>query len=234
MSYRKGNPKSVKTDSVDIIVIMFHGMRIKPFDIPKFRGYLSDRYRGYDLIHNHMENDKLRYAYPSIQFKVTDGQPTIVGIGNGIEVLKAVFMDIAHLDIDGRQYKINEKSVRLDRIEFGQTSNAVEYRFVIPWMALNQDNHRKYKKLSWHERQPFLGNILRGNLKSLSKGLDYFIPDFENLNVQTDLKPVVRNFKNNKMICFKGSFETNFLIPDNLGIGKQTARGFGSVIKRKG
>ncbi len=225
-----GNTKSVKTVRDNVIVIMFHGLRLNPFDIPKFRGYLGDRYRDYDLIHNHMENDKLRYAYPSIQFKVTDGQPTIVGIGNGIKVLKRVFMDIAHLDIDGRRYEINEKSVRLDRVKFGQIECAVGYSFVLPWMALNQENHRKYKKLSWHERRPFLENILRGNLKSLSKGLDYFIPDFENLNVQTDLKPIVRNFKNIKMTCFEGTFATNFIIPDYLGIGKQTARGFGTVM----
>jgi hypothetical protein len=33
------------------------------------------------------------------------------------------------------------------------------------------------------------------------------------------------------MICFQGEFTTNFLIPDYLGIGKQVARGFGTVVK---
>jgi len=35
------------------------------------------------------------------------------------------------------------------------------------------------------------------------------------------------------MQCFTGDFTTNFLIPDFLGIGKQSARGFGVVRKRK-
>jgi hypothetical protein len=31
------------------------------------------------------------------------------------------------------------------------------------------------------------------------------------------------------MICFTGEFMVNFHIPDYLGIGKQVARGFGTV-----
>ena len=155
----------------------------------------------------------------------------IVGIGDGVDVLKKVFMGISDLDIEGKNISINEKSVRLDTVEFGQIEKPVDYHFVLPWMALNQVNHKTYLSLSWKEKRPFLENILGRNLKSLSKGFQYFIPDFENLQMQTNLKPVKRYFKNQRMLCFTGSFTTNFIIPDYLGVGKQTARGFGTVMQ---
>lgn len=222
---------SINTINIDRLILNFQNLRMKTFDIPKFRGYLASEYKNYTLIHNHLENGRLRYAYPLIQFKVIDSQPTIVGIGEGIEILKNVFLDIGELDINGRRYVINEKSVQLNQVEFGQTENPVTYQFLLPWMGLNQENYRKYKKLKWNERRFFLENILRGNMKSLSKAFGYFIPDFDNYYVQTDLKSTIRNFKNSRMICFNGKFTTNFLIPDYLGIGKQTARGFGTVVK---
>jgi hypothetical protein len=41
------------------------------------------------------------------------------------------------------------------------------------------------------------------------------------------------NFKNIPMVCFTGEFTMNFLLPDYLGIGKQVARGFGTVRRIK-
>ena len=213
----------------DRMIIRFGDIRLQPFDIPKFRGYLANKYPDYTLIHNHLSDNKYRYAYPSIQFKIIDGRPVIVGIGDGIEVLKHVFLDIKELDINGQGYQVGEKSIAFDSVEVGQADKRLDYCFLSPWMALNSDNYRKYRRLQWYEQRRFLETILGRNLKSLSKGFNYFIPDFDKLYVQADLKPAARNFKNIKMICFEGTFSTNFVIPDYLGIGKQTARGFGTV-----
>ena len=216
---------------IPLLIISFHGIRIHNFDIPGFRGYLATKYPQYTLLHNHLENNKLRYAYPRVQFKIIEETPSIIGICEGIEILKKVFMDIEELNIKGVTRRINEKSILLDRKEFGKVQRAVSYRFLTPWMALNQKNHATYDSLKWNDKRPFLENLIRGNLKSLAKGLHYYIPDFDNLHVQAVLAPVMRNFKNNRMICFTGGFSTNFLIPDFLGIGKQTARGFGTIVR---
>lgn len=85
--------------------------------------------------------------------------------------------------------------------------------------------------MKWNEKRPFLEKILLGNLKSISHGFGYWIQNFESLYVESSLRPVSRNFKNIRMTCFAGEFTTNFLIPDYLGLGKQTARGFGTVIR---
>ncbi len=216
-----------------LICVQFDSVHLRSFDIPKFRGYLSEKYSSYNLIHNHLEDNRLRYAYPQIQFKTINNKPVIIGLGEGIEILKKVFLDIQELKINQERLQINEKSVMLREWKLGQTEEQVKYRFISPWMALNQENHKKYIHLSWHEKRSFLERILAGNLKSLAKGFQYFIPDFDNLHVQLDLKPVTRNFKNIKMTCFSGTFQTNFFIPDHLGLGKQVARGFGVVERLK-
>ena len=61
--------------------IEFSGLPIKAFDIPKFRGSVAKQFSKFDLIYNYIENERLCYAYPSIQFKVIKGLPMIVDIG---------------------------------------------------------------------------------------------------------------------------------------------------------
>ena len=220
--------KKINSVYVQVLYVQFESVHLRAFDIPKFRGYLAKKYASYQLIHNHLENDKLRYAYPVIQFKTIVNKPVIIGIEEGIHVLKKVFLDINELRINKQRIQINEKSVMLREWKLGQADEVISYRFISPWMVLNQENHKKYKRMKWHEQRAFLEKILAGNLKSLSKAFNYFIPGFENLHVRLDIKPLTRNFKNIKMTCFTGTFQTNFHIPDHLGLGKQTARGFGS------
>jgi hypothetical protein len=54
------------------IVFTFPHLQLNPFDIPKFRGHPAQKYPHYPLLHNHLENGRLRYAYPAIQFKTID------------------------------------------------------------------------------------------------------------------------------------------------------------------
>ena len=96
-------------------------------------------------------------------------------------------------------------------------------------MALKEENYRKYKTLNQIEQQNFLKHLLRENLKTLSKGFVYTIPDIEEIKVEGFFKPRSVNFKNIKMLCFTGEFMVNFYIPDYLGLGRQSARGFGVV-----
>lgn len=130
---------------IKIVQIAFENLRLNVFDIPKFRGYLAEKFPNYALIHNHISDKKFRYAYPSIQFKVIDKVSTIIGIDDGIEILKQVFMDIDQVIIEGRKYSIDEKSILLREVEFGQSESQHSYEFITPYMALNQNNYVKYK-----------------------------------------------------------------------------------------
>ena len=40
--------------------------------------------------------------------------------------------------------------------KLGQTSNPLPYKFILPWMSLNQENSKIYKKSEWQEKRNFL------------------------------------------------------------------------------
>ena len=108
----------------------------------------------------------------------------------------------------------------------------VEYKFLTPWLALNQDNYERFANSGIDERTDILKKILTGNILSMAKGLGYWVE--EPIEVLIKLNPVKINYKNRKMIGFKGGFMTNFMIPNHLGLGKSVARGFGTVKKVNG
>lgn len=218
---------------IKVLKIAFLSTHLRKADIPKFRGFLADKYPNYNLMHNHLEEGKLRYSYPQIQFKTINGHPAIIGIKDGIAILKQVFMELNNIKIGDKEETIFEKSISLKEEEFGIAEDYIDYQFLSPWMALNQENYEKYKQMNRFEQIQFLKHILRENLKTISKGVDYTIPDVEKVKVEGNFVKQVVNFKSLKMLCFTGFFLTNFYLPDYLGIGKQVARGFG-MVKRIG
>lgn len=217
--------------TISIIQVQFPNNPLNEFDIPKFRGAIARQFPNYELIHNHLNDGRLRYKYPSIQFKTINRIPTIVGIGAGMDIVKKVFLDVGQIDIAGRNLKVWEKTILIRECILGQAEQYIQYRFTSPWMALKEENYETYNTLDPAERQHFLRHLLRENLKTLSKGVGYWIPAIDAVKVEGFFKETPRNFKNNRMICFSGEFMVNFHIPDRLGIGKQVARGFGTVEK---
>ena len=101
------------------------------------------------------------------------------------------------------------------------------YRFISPWLALNEKNYEIFKGASLTERRTLLTSILIGNLLSISKNLGYEVPD--TIRVEIELHPLKVFYKNIPLIGFKGLFESNFQIPDYLGVGKAVSHGFGTV-----
>ena len=218
-----------RTIIVKIIQVQFPNNPMNNFDIPKLRGFFANRYPKCDLIHNHLADGRFKYGYPSIQFKVLNRIPTLIGLSEGFDILKEVFQDVDELVIAGEKAKIWEKSIQIREDNFGQTDSFFDYQFTSPWMALKEENYETFKTLDRIEKQQFLRHLLRENLKTVSKGFCYNIPNIESVKVEGYFKPRPMNFKNIRMVCFTGEFTTNFLLPDYLGIGKQVARGFGTV-----
>ena len=213
------------------VVLIFSGIELNKTDIPKFRGFLSRKYPNYEIIHNHLKDGSLRYSYPLIQFKTIDNKPAIIGINEGIDLLEKVFLEISEIKICEDRLDVDEKSIHLKEEEFGLSADFIDYKFCSPWMALNQENYNKYNRMNRYDQMAFLKHILRENLKTISKGFGYTITDIEEIKVDGIFKSKLVNFKNIKMLCFTGSFITNFYIPEYLGIGKQVARCFGMVRK---
>ena len=109
----------------------------------------------------------------------------------------------------------------------------IRYEFSTPYLALNQENHEDWSRAGTTERSALLKRILIGNLLSLSKSVDLHVSI--RLLVDTCLEPMgLEELKPGlSLLGFRGSFRANFVIPDYWGIGKSSARGFGTVVRQE-
>ncbi|HEY8365307.1 MAG TPA: CRISPR-associated endonuclease Cas6, partial [Haloplasmataceae bacterium] len=190
------------------------------------RGFIANKYKEYNELHNHLNNENI-YRYPLIQYKVIDNKPTILAINETIDILKQIDKTLTYIDISGIKKEITDKSIEISNYQLGCIDSFKQYQFITPWMGLNSTNYRIYCEVNDIEKSNLLENILIGNIISLSKGLNYTVTN--NLHVDITFQPKLVNYKNQKMICFIGKFQTNFLIPDYLGLGKSVAKGYGCV-----
>ena len=211
------------------IVVVFTDVKMRAAEIPKLRGYFARKFPENHYFHNHLPGNAHSFKMPLIQYRIIDGSPALIGIGEGIEAMKQVFFEIDELNINGAVLSSDEKQISLIEAELVQSEEFLDYRFVSPWMALNSENYQEYLKLNVVERKQKLRQILRGNLLTLSKGFGYTIPEFDKVAVDGWFSPLEVNFHSQVMQCFKGEFTVNFNIPEHLGLGKQSARGFGVV-----
>ncbi|MGC9366071.1 MAG: CRISPR-associated endonuclease Cas6 [bacterium] len=196
----------------------------------QLRGFFASEFKEYPLSHQHIDN-KLIYSYPLIQYKIINKVPMIIGINEGIEVLKKIFSEYDYLNIGVKKYKIYQKEIILKKQDFKLTDILFNYTFQSPWLALNKQNYEKYLKLgTWEKRKELLEKILIGNILSISKSLGYTVSDKIKANIGYFKEEHV-TLKGTPMLAFSGKFSINFEIPDYWGIGKSVSRGFGTIKK---
>jgi hypothetical protein len=196
------------------------------------RGIFARQYPNRPEFHGHGLTG-LVYEHPRIQYKVVNGRGLIVGLHEG-----AFLLQIAEIPVRLRLGSKQVNVVGVDRVvrtvPFGLAEQRFEYEFVTPWVALNEDNHVRFQAArvrGKEETDELMRRVLIGNLLSMSKGLGYEVPGPIDASVSVGepreviLKPGV------VLLGFSGRFRTNFLVPQIWGIGKQSARGFGTVQK---
>ena len=212
--------------------LLLKDIRLKPSQTHKFRGFIGNLFRDYDLIHNHDPiTGKLIYRYPLIQFKLINGIPTIIAVTDkAVDLFSLLFIKLNEVTIDDLRIPVFEKDLNIENVDFGYANETFMYDFISPWMALNQKNFRRYTESdSEAEKVQILKDTLIGNILSMSKSLGCWLEKDQKIHaeIRTEEKPV--NLKGKTMIGFTGIFKTNFMIPDGLGIGKSVSRGFGTV-----
>lgn len=213
-------------------LIQFPEVKLKTRDSHKLRGYFGDFFKKHSpLLHNHLNDGTLRYAYPLVQYKVLKNIPTLVGLDEGAKLLVELFLDIQELEIDGTNFPVSTKNIKHQPIEMGVKDDLFQYRFETLWMPLNQENYKNYLTLNEDEKQNSLNRILRNNILALLKFMDDSKIEEKVLVKFIKNQETNTNFKNVKMLAFGGTFTTNVLIPNNLGLGKSVSRGFGSIIQ---
>ena len=202
-----------------------HSMR----DLEKLRGFLADKYRENTVFHNHL-SDSYNYAYPKLQYKLIKNMLSIMGIGEDVtKINKKIFEEIDYLNINGNLIFDIQKEIEIfdDEIEF-MGDKMYEYRFVTPYLPLNDKNFSKYLKREYTLEQAITNNILE-----VLKGLGIWLEKENKIYVSADLQITSRDLKNVNMIAFIGNFYTNIKFPDYFSLGKRKSLGYGTFVKVK-
>lgn len=208
--------------------IQFPDIQLQTRDAHKLRGYFGNLFMEHSpLLHNHYDDGSSRYAYPLVQYKVIDRVPTLVGFQEGAELLVSLFLKIRELDIEGQIFTVLAKNIQQKKCELTVNQQLYNYSFKTLWMALNQENFRKYLQLDETEKGTFLNRQLQNNILSFYKGLSFRTN--ERIMVITRMEEKQTLFKNQSMLAFAGQFTSNAYLPEWAGIGKAVSRGFGTV-----
>ncbi|MDO5656196.1 MAG: CRISPR-associated endonuclease Cas6 [Flavobacteriaceae bacterium] len=216
---------------LQITTIKFPQIQLKTRDAHKLRGFFGELFKEYSpLLHNHFADGTLRYKYPDVQYKVINSIPILIGVKDGAKLLPELFLKIQELDIDGTTYPINSKNIESRIDEIGYTDNLIEYEFQTLWMPLNQENYPKYLQLeNEKEQRKMLNSILTGHILGFLRTMEVELEINQRIMCMTHLSEKSTQFKNNQMLAFAGTFSTNILLPDLIGIGKSVSRGFGTI-----
>lgn len=214
--------------NIDICKLSFENLSMKPRVSEKIRGYLANKYKEIDLLHNHNE-EKFIYRYPLVQYKVIKGKPMIIGINEASNIVANIGLIEDKFTLENSDIRFLEKSIIKKKFEFKELDDYIEYEFLTPWIALSQKNVNRYNDSNNIKKEEILKKILIGNIISMCKGLNYTVE--EKINCWINLEEREVNLKGIKHKAFIGKFKVNFKIPSYLGLGKAVSKGFGSIIE---
>lgn len=202
---------------------------VRMHEAPQLRGFFGRKFEDEVLMHNHGKDGQLLYQYPRIQFKVVRSNAIVLGVGEGADVLEGLWLDVDQTTLGDEQLQVLESRFEVRDEEIAVCDSPITYRFVTPWLALNQQNFRTYaNSKNSHFRRDELSRILVGNCLGLAKSLGIRFQD----RIEADgraLTSIKTTLKGHGMIGFVGTFQINVRLPELIGLGKSVSRGFGAI-----
>ncbi len=178
------------------------------------------------VLHHHRADGRSDYSLPLVRYLVIDATPHLVGLGPGRQAVGLIASQIGRLVTARRSYTVTGSDFIEDGILLGTAERLASYTSRSAWLALNQANANRFKKLdSARDRTRLLEKILVGNFLSLAKGLGINITDRVMLKLIRFHWRIVRT--PNPMLGFSVSYVSNMVLPEFLGLGKMVSKGFG-------
>ncbi|MCC6727404.1 MAG: hypothetical protein IT258_23070 [Saprospiraceae bacterium] len=204
---------------------------LRRFQISRLRGMVAE-HAGFehDLLHNHRDGkaDKYHYRYPLVQYKVQNGKALVVGINKGAEILRSIFQPM-------QMTLANDLPVASWKETFLPVGMSEELRpySIWQWLPLNQENYQRWLENDnqfWRHEE--LERILTAHLLAFAEGIQFTVPRPRGLFVQIDEITAQRaaKFHDNDVLSFDVKFQANMLLPADVGIGRGSSHGFGSLV----
>jgi hypothetical protein len=168
------------------------------------------------------------HRYPVIQCKQVKNRLIIIGIGQGADLLWALSLNGQQLLMGENTCTIVERDQVIRNETVGISDTLQRYEFLTPWLALNQQNAKKFYYLKGKpERDAFMQKILTTAISTFAKSIDCDM--LAPLICKSKVRFRRERILNENVMVFLGTFETNLRIPDYLGIGQSISKGFGTI-----
>jgi hypothetical protein len=168
------------------------------------------------------------HRYPVIQCKQVKNRLLVIGISQGADLLWALSLRGQELLKGESTCTIVERDHEIRNETVGISETLHRYEFLTPWLALNQQNAKKFYDLKGkQERDAFMEKILTGSISTFAKSID--CDQRAPLMCRGKVRFRRERIHDENVMVFLGTFETNLKIPDYLGIGQSISQGYGTI-----
>ena len=218
-------PKYQKISTINVRLLTDKPVRKTPYQV---KGVIMNQHSNNEIVPMLDGTYREKFLYPRVQVKILDEQIYFIGIGEGVDAIKEVLEDLKTLDFGNITFEISDIEIEEYNNRLSPSSKPVRYRFITPWVALNHSTIKKYRHLKNKDRVHYLNQLLGQNIAFISRELGIELEEniFTKLNLSTLLP---KKMDENNWAAFEGEFETNFILPNYIGIGNGITRGYGTL-----
>ena len=169
-----------------------------------------------------------KFLYPRVQVKILDEQIYLIGINEGVLPVIEISEKIEKLDFGNITFQIQDRDISQFENEFISSNQLIDYEFITPWVALNNMTGKKYKNLKESDKHSYLTKLVGQNIIFIARELNLDLE--KKIFLKLELSSLVAQKVDEKNWgSFKGSFKTNCILPNYIGLGNGITRGLGTV-----
>ncbi len=217
--------KRVKVPSVAVKIVTDKPVKKTPYQV---KGVIMRQFPDEEIVPMLDGRYREKFLYPRVQVKILNEQIYLLGLNEGVEPIMSLVDKFDFLDFGNITFQVLGADVDKNDNRFQPTNRLIRYRFITPWVALNQITGSRYRFLNNAERAVFLNRLLGQNIVFLAREMGMEIK--KKVYTKTSLtslfpKPVDEH----NWGAFTGEFRTNFVLPNYIGVGNGITRGYGTI-----
>ena len=169
-----------------------------------------------------------KFLYPRVQVKILDEQIYLIGIDEGVSPVLEISEKIEKLDFGNITFQIQDRDISQFKNEFISSNQLIDYEFITPWVALNNMTGKKYNKLEDSDKHSYLTKLIGQNIIFIAKELNLDLG--KEIYIKLELSSLVaQKIDEKNWGSFKGTFKTNCILPNYIGLGNGITRGLGTI-----
>ena len=194
------------------------------------KGVIMKQYPDSEIVPMLNGSYREKFLYPRVQVKILNERIYLIGIAEGVDPIKSILPKLTSLNFGNITFEVSDNKIEETRDNFIGTSKLNSYRFVTPWIALNQNTGKKYRSLKNKDRINYLNKLLAQNIIFMGKEMGVELN--EDIHLKLNLSSLLpKSIDDKNWGAFDGEFSVNFLLPNYLGIGNGITRGYGTIFK---